>query len=126
MADFRKLEVWRRAHELMLKVHPLAGELRGGAYLSLRSQIIRAAMSIPANIVEGRAQRTDRDFSRFLGYAIASASELEYHLLAARDLGLIAEHRTKPVIQRAIQVRRMLIGLQKRLASPAPVRAQSK
>jgi four helix bundle protein len=88
MADFRKLEVWRRAHELMLKVHLLAGELRGGAYLSLRSQIIRAAMSIPANIVEGRAQRTDRDFSRFLGYAIASASELEYHLLAARDLGL--------------------------------------
>lgn len=110
----------------MLEVHPLAAELRGGAYLSLKSQIIRASMSIPANIVEGRAQRTDRDFSRFLGYAIASASELEYHLLAARDLGLIAEQRTRPVIHRAIQVRRMLIGLQKRLSSPAPVRAQSK
>ena len=119
MADFRKLEVWRRAHELMLTVHPLASELRGGAYLSLKSQIVRSAMSIPANIVEGRAQRTDRDFSRFLGYAIASASELEYHLLAARDLGLLTDQKTNAVIQRAIQVRKMLIGLQKRLAHAA-------
>jgi len=122
MSDFRKLEVWRNAHDLMLQVHSQAGGIRGGAYLSLKSQIIRASMSIPANIVEGRAQRTDREFSRFLGYAVASASELEYHLIAARDLKVLTEKKTAPLIQRTIQVRKMLIGLQKTLSGSSPAK----
>jgi len=115
MADFRKLEVWRKAHELMLEVHSLTSNFRGAPYLSLKSQILRAAMSIPANIVEGREQSTDKEFSRFLGYAKSSASELEYHLVVAQDLRLLLESKTKPVIKRVIQVRKMLIGLQKKL-----------
>jgi four helix bundle protein len=100
----------------MLDAHLVAAEIRGTAYLSLKSQVIRAVMSIPANIVEGRAQRSDREFSRFLGYAVASASELEYHLIAARDTGAISYRKTDPLIERTIQVRKMLLGLQKRLA----------
>jgi len=99
----------------MIEVHAIAGAIRGGAYLSLKSQIIRAAMSIPANIVEGRAQRSERDFSRFLSYAIASTSELEYHLVAARDIGAVEAAEANPIIRRVIEVRRMLIGLRKAL-----------
>ena len=106
----------------MLQVHSTAGGIRGGVYLSLKSQIIRASMSIPANIVEGRAQRTDREFSRFLSYAVASASELEYHLIAARDLKVLTEKKTAPLIQRTIQVRKMLIGLQKTLSGSSPAK----
>lgn len=101
----------------MLDVHLVATQIRGTAYLSLKSQVVRAVMSIPANIVEGRAQRSDKEFSRFLGYAVASASELEYHLIAARDTGAISYRKTDPLIERTIQVRKMLLGLQKRLAS---------
>ncbi len=115
MSDFRKLSVWQKAHELMIKVHAQSGDIRGAPYLQLKNQIIRAAMSIPANIVEGRAQSTDREFSRFLGYAAASASELEYHLLAAQDIGVLAARKGKPLIQRAIEVRKMIIGLKKTL-----------
>ena len=115
MADFRKLEVWRKAHGLMLEVHALARDIRGSTYLSLKSQMIRAAMSIPANIVEGREQRTDKEFSRFLGYAKSSASELEYHLVVVQDIGVGPEAKTRRVIQKVIQVCKMLIGLQKRL-----------
>lgn len=103
----------------MLEVHSTAAGIRGVAYLPLKSQIIRAAMSIPANIVEGRAQHSERDFSRFVGYAIASASELEYHLIAARDIGAMRATHTEPRIQSAIEVRKMLIGLRNTLLRPA-------
>ncbi len=119
MSDFRRLEVWRKAHELMIDVQALTGAIRGGAYLSLKSQIVRAAMSIPTNIVEGRAQRSDREFSRFLAYAAASTSELEYHLIAARDIGALGKEKTNPLIGRVIEVRKMLLGLQKTLAAPS-------
>ena len=101
----------------MLDAHLVATQIRGTAYLSLKSQVVRAAMSVPANIVEGRAQRSDKEFGRFLGYAIASGSELEYHLIAARDTGAISYRKTDPLIERTIQVRKMLLGLQKTLAS---------
>ena len=119
MSDFRKLEVWQRAHELMLQVHEVTREIRGTQYLSLKNQILRAAMSIPANIVEGRAQRSDREFSRFVGYAIASSSELEYHLFAATEIGVLSRGRTDPLVERTIGVRRMLIGLRKTLLAAA-------
>jgi four helix bundle protein len=115
MADFRKLGVWRKAHEVMLDSHELAAEIRGAPYLGLKSQIIRAAMSIPTNIVEGRAQRTDREFNRFLGYAVASSSELEYHLIAASDIGALPRKSAGQLASRVIEVRKMLIGLQKTL-----------
>jgi len=115
MSDFRKLGVWQKAHQVMLDTHSLAGGIRSAPYLSLKSQVIRAAMSIPANIVEGRAQRTDKEFSRFLGYALASSSELEYHLIAARDIGVVPTKKTQALIGKVIEVRKMLIGLQKTL-----------
>jgi four helix bundle protein len=115
MSDFRKLAVWRKAHQVMLDAHSLSGHIRSAPYLALKSQVIRAAMSIPANIVEGRAQRTDREFSRYLGYAAASASELEYHLIAAQDIGVVPVKTTQTLIGRVVEVRKMLIGLQKTL-----------
>ena len=116
MADFRKLEVWQKSHELMVKVHEVSRDIRGAEFLSLKSQVVRAAMSIPANIVEGRAQPTDPLFRRYVIQAIGSASELEYHLIAAKDIGAMAEATVTPLIKRAIQVRKMLIGLKKKLS----------
>ena len=89
MADFRRLEVWRKAHALALAAHRAAQGIRGAQYSSLRSQLIRAALSIPANIVEGREQKSEADFVRFLRYALASASELEYHLMVGHEIGIL-------------------------------------
>lgn len=115
MGDYHNLDVWREAHKLAVAAHGTAVAIRGGHYLSMRSQIIRAAISIPANIVEGREQKSTKDFVRFLRYSVASSSELEYHLEYARDIHIV----TPTVFERhqvsIEKVRKMLHGLIKSL-----------
>jgi four helix bundle protein len=115
MSDYRKLLVWRKAHTLALDAHRTAARIRGSQYAPFRSQIIRAALSIPANIVEGREQKTDAGFARFLRIALGSASELEYHLTAARDIHAISTSEYQPLSSQVVEVRRMLHGLIRRL-----------
>src|SRR3954463_8366144 len=91
MADFKKLRVWKKAHALALNADRVAMDIRKTAHRSLKSQLNRAALSIPANIVEGRGKKSDRDFARYLGYALGSATELEYHITLARDVGAMSE-----------------------------------
>jgi four helix bundle protein len=121
MGDFAKLHVWRKAHALALNVHTAAIRIREPNYASLRSQMIRAAMSVPANIVEGRGQKSERDFARFLGYALNSSSELEYHLVVARDIRAITISDFTSLLAQLIEVRKMLYGLLKRVTAPQPV-----
>ena len=82
--------------------------------------MFRAAMSIPANIAEGRRQASDKQFGRFLSYALNSASELEHHLIVARDTKNIPESDFVPLISQTITVRKMLYGLMRRLSIPEP------
>jgi len=89
VSDFKKLKVWRKAHALALDVHRIATGIRGSDNAGLRNQMIRAAMSIPTNIVEGTGQRSGKEFARFIGFALNSATELESHLMLARGLQLI-------------------------------------
>jgi len=116
VADFKKLRVWRKAHALALNAERIATEIRGGDYKPLRIQMNRAAMSIPTNIVEGRGKKTDRDFARFLGYALGSATELEYHIIVARDVQAITQPKASSLLSQVIEVKKMLHGLIARLA----------
>ena len=115
MSDFKKLKVWRKAHALALNIHHVAARIRGRDYTSLRSQLIRAAASIPANIVEGRGKKSDPDFARFLGYSVDSSAELEYHLLVARDMCVIKQATFLSLLSQTVEVRKMLHGLIKSL-----------
>jgi four helix bundle protein len=121
MAEFGKLHVWRKAHALALNVRRVATSIRGSDHSSLRNQMIRASMSVPANIVEGRGQVSDRDFCRFLRYAVQSSSELEYHIIIARDIQAITLSDAKSLLDQIIEVRRMLYGLIKSLSKPVAV-----
>ena len=113
VSDFKNLLVWQKAHVLALHVHRVASGIRQSRDVALRSQIIRAAISIPANIVEGRSHKSENEFGRFLGYALHSASELEYHLILARDTHIIPESDFVSLVSQTITVRKMLYGLLK-------------
>jgi len=66
VSDYQKLIVWRKAHALALNVARIAVGLRGADQATLRSQMMRTAMSIPTNIVEGTGQQSRKDFARFI------------------------------------------------------------
>jgi len=117
MSDFKKLKVWRKAHALSLNVHRTTRAIRGAEYVSLRSQLIRSAMSIPANIVEGSGQESRREFGRFIGFALHSARELEYHLLVARDIGAMKAGEAASLLAQTIGVSKMLYALLKHVRS---------
>jgi four helix bundle protein len=105
------------SHALVLNVHRVARGIRERDLLGLRSQMLRAAMSIPANIVEGTGHQSPREFIRFLRIASGSASELEYHLLVAKDFGILSEHDFSSLSSQTAQVRKMLYGLITRLSA---------
>ena len=111
MGDFKKLQVWRKAHALSLNVYRITRRIRGAEHISLRSQIVKAAMSVPTNIVEGNGYKSPRDFMRFLGYSVNSATELEYHLTVAHDLDVLSKSDFRALVDQLIEVRKMIHGL---------------
>ena len=115
MRDFRRLEIWRRAHALAITVHEVARGMRGNEFASLRSQLTRAADSIAATIVEGCGAESNREFARFLEMSIKSASETEYHLLSARDRRVLNPARSRRLSNEAIEIRRMTYVYRERL-----------
>ena len=116
MSDFKKLLVWENGHALALHAHRVATGIRRSQDVPLRSQIIRAAMSIPANIVEGRRQESQKEFARFLRIALNSGCELEYHLILARDIGALSEREADSLLREAIEVRKMIHGLVRKIS----------
>jgi len=115
MSDFKKLEVWRKGHALVLNVQRTTAKMRRGEIAALRGQMMRAAMSIPTNIVEGNGQESPKEFVRFLGFSLNSSSELEYHLILARDLSGISQSDFDSLSAQTIEIRRMLYGLRRTL-----------
>ena len=74
-------------------------------------------MSVPTNIVEGCGQHSTPEFARFLRIALNSTTELEYHLIAARDLEAIRERDSLTLINQVTEVRKMLYGLLRYLSA---------
>ncbi len=126
MTDFRKLRVWQEAQSLAVDAHRVAEHMRGARSAVLRDQLVRAAMSVPTNIVEGSAHESPREFARFLRYSIASASEVERHVQLARDLQMISAADYASLIGHVVDVRKMLYGLLKHIASSADTQRAAK
>ena len=128
MQDFHKLKVWEKAHALAIDVHRVVGTFPRMEGVALIGQLRRAALSIPANIAEGAGKPGNAEFRRFLHMALGSAVETDYHLLAARDLGLLEHHTYDDLSARTLEVRRMLGALIKKVttAIECPDEAPSK
>ena len=119
MSDFKKLKVWQDARELTVATIRASDEMSGSTATIVRGQLVRAIMSVPANIAEGSAKRSDREFARFVRIALGSATESENHLIIANDLTLIADTDFESLTKRIEEVRKMLTGLEKRLTGDA-------
>ena len=119
MTDFRQLKVWRKAHEMTLDTYRLTAAFPKEEIYGLTSQLRRAAASIGANIAEGCGRRTDGEMYRFLQIARGSASEVEYHVLLARDLHFFEEKDYQKLAGQADELQRMLTGLMQSVKASA-------
>jgi four helix bundle protein len=118
VGDYRKLQVWERAHQLTLDVYEATRTLPRDELFGLRSQLRRASSSIPANIAEGCGRNGDMELARFLTIARGSVTELDYHLLLARDLGFLTPSRYESLAVEAQAVSKMLANFIDRLRRP--------
>jgi len=85
--DFRALKGWQRSHRLTLAVYNATGTFPREETCGLTAQLRRCADSIPANFTKECGRSGEVELARFMLIAMGSDSELEYHLLLARDLG---------------------------------------
>ncbi len=108
MRNFKELKVWQKSHQLTLAVYKATSAFPKEEVYGLTSQIRRASASIAANIAEGCGRSGEAELGRFLQIAMGSASELEYHLLLAHDLGLMKTGEYQQLSNEVIEVKRML------------------
>jgi len=108
--DFRKLQVWQKAHQLTLNVYRVSRDFPSDERFGLTSQIRRSSSSVPTNIAEGCGRSTDGDLARFCDIAAGSASEAEYQVLLAHDIEYINRKAYDELTNDVWEVKRMLVS----------------
>jgi four helix bundle protein len=111
MRPHEKLDVWNKSVDFVVAVYKATESFPKEEKFGLTSQIRRAAVSVPANIAEGAARRSPKEFAHFLSNAQGSASELGTELLIAQRLGFLREGDYLRMRAALDSIGRMLIGL---------------
>ncbi|HEY6978817.1 MAG TPA: four helix bundle protein [Chitinophagaceae bacterium] len=114
MRDYKKLDVWKKAHEMYMyvKLH-VAAKLSKEERYELTSQLLRASLSVPLNIVEGCGRYTDKDFAHFLDNSLGSINEADYCCFVTAQLNYISNEEYEIVNRLVNEVRAMLISFLK-------------
>lgn len=115
MSDFKALIVTSRIRELVVLVYRATGAFPAAERFGLVSQMRRAAISIGSNVAEGAGRGSNRELVRFISIARGSAHELEFHVLAASDLGFLDASQGTKLLDEITQISRMLHGLARKL-----------
>ena len=123
MQDFHNLNVWRKAHALVLHVYTASKELPASENFGLSQHLRRAATTIARTIAEGAGRDGGLESAADLRKARAAGHELEYVFLLCRDLGFFTAELHDKLLDELIEVRRMITGLLPRLNGIAePIR----
>lgn len=110
MRDFKKLRIWQKGFELAVATYKLSAELPADERFGLKSQINRAAVSIPSNVAEGSARNSDKAYKQFIEYSLGSAYELETQLLIIKELELIQGGDLDRLLVEVLNEQRMVSG----------------
>lgn len=114
--DYKELLVWQKGMDLVVHVYLLTGKFPNSETYGLKSQLQRAAVSVPSNIAEGRARGgAYTEFSRYIRIALGSLAELDTQLELSIRLGYLAESDAKVTLDLVLELRKMLFGLLRKL-----------
>jgi four helix bundle protein len=114
MRDYKKLDVWKKFHEMYMFVKKdITVKFPVAEKYELTSQLQRAALSVPLNIVEGCGRFTDKDFAHFLDNSLGSINEVDYCAFAAYELTYVSKEEYDLINKLVNEIRGMLIGFLK-------------
>ena len=111
MQDFRNLKVWQKAHELTIAVYHTSAAFPVDERFGLTVQLRRTAVNIPTSIADGCGRGNDVELRKSLSAAMGGASQLEYLLLLAHDLGYLPKPEHTQLTADVVEVKKMLAGL---------------
>jgi four helix bundle protein len=114
---YKDLKVWKKADELALVAYKITKKFPKDEIYGITSQLRRAALSVPTNIVEGYTRKGDKELSRFVNIAIGSLAETEYLIDFSKRLGYIAENDFKKLEELRNEVGRLLWSFYKKVGS---------
>lgn len=115
MRNFRKLEIWKSAIELVTIIYELTSRFPSNEKYGLSSQMQRAAVSIPSNIAEGCSRNSQIEYKRFLEIAMGSSFELETQLEIVNKIQLLNHEEYKSVLENLHKLQRQINSLINRI-----------
>lgn len=113
--NFRHLRIWLKGLDIADLVYDFVETLPRIEKYNLISQCMKCACSVPANIAEGSAKKSDKDFSRFLDVALGSAYELETHLLICQRRQIGKQDMLAELLVQLQQEEKMILKFQSKL-----------
>jgi four helix bundle protein len=113
LKSYRDLEVWQKAMDLVVVCYQITKKFPKREIYGLAAQLQRAAVSVPANIAEGRHRQHSKEFLQHLSIAYASIAELETHVEIAGRLNYVDRSQINEVLDKTAEIGRMLNGLRK-------------
>ena len=115
MRDFKKLLIWQKGMVIVNEVYKATVFLPKEEKYGLRSQLTRSAVSIPTNIAEGSAKKSQKEHKHFAEISLGSAFELETHLLIIQHQEWFAKDTVESLLALTIEEQRMLTSFINRL-----------
>lgn len=115
MRPHQKLDLWRRAIDFVVAIYRLTEQFPKEEKFGLTSQLRRAAVSVAANVAEGAARTSTKEFRQFLSHSQGSASEVGTELLIALRLNYLSETDFESLDKELDDVGRMITGLSQSL-----------
>ena len=111
MRNYKNLKIWEQGIELVKQIYVLVEQLPSSEKFGLKSQITRAAVSIPSNIAEGCARNSEVEFKRFLEIAMGSLFEVHTQLIIIQELKFINPEDLADIFELIETEGRMINGL---------------
>jgi four helix bundle protein len=108
MQNFRNVQVWQKAHELVLHIYELTADFPREELFGLRTQLRKTAVDVAGYIAEGSGKSNDDEFAKCIAISLGIASRLEYFALVAFDLKLLPDTVYEPLNERIVEVSKML------------------
>jgi four helix bundle protein len=115
ISSHRDLVVWQKAMDLAVEAYRLTSKFPTSDTYRLVSQITRAVASVPANIAEGTARSTAKDYANFLSIAKGSLMETETLLMLAIRLEYLTQEQARHSLDLMTEISKMLTSLRNRL-----------